>query len=110
MSYNDVMDYLSRNANCYDGEYWAFQRIVGHQHVHQGHPDYKGSSYNLRILWKNGEETIESLKEFAEDTCAIRQRKEPTGNRQLETIQSRHQARGSSRMISETSKISVVLI
>ena len=61
------MDYLSRDTNLYDGEYWAFRRIVGHQHVHPGHPDYKGSSYNLRILWENGEETIKPPKKIAED-------------------------------------------
>ena len=62
MLYNDIMDYLSRDDNEYDGSYWAFRKIIGHQRVHQGDPDYNGSSYNLRISWENGDETIERLK------------------------------------------------
>ena len=58
---------LSRDDNLYDGSYWAFRKIVGHQKVDQRHPDYNGSSYNLRILWENGDETIEPLKVFATD-------------------------------------------
>ena len=32
------------------------------------HPNYKGSSYNVCKLWKNGEQTDEPLKIFGKDT------------------------------------------
>ena len=67
MSYNDIKDYLSWDTNLYNGENWAFKKIIGRQWVYQGHPDYKDRSFNLWILWENGEETIEPLKKFAAD-------------------------------------------
>ncbi len=79
------MDYLSRDDNLYDGSFWAFRKIIGHQKIHQDHPDYKGSSYNIRILWENGDETIEPLIEFAKDApveCALYTKE----NNLLETV------------------------
>ena len=42
------------------------------------HPDYKGSSYNVKIEWENGEVTYEPLDMITKDdpvTCAIYARK-----------------------------------
>ena len=54
-------------------------KIIGHQRVFPNDPHYKGSSYNLRILWENNETTDEPLKIFAKDApveCAIYAKKE----------------------------------
>ena len=31
MTYNEIIDYMSRDTNDTDGEYWKFRKIVGHQ-------------------------------------------------------------------------------
>ena len=54
---------------------WKFKEILGHQGpLMQNHKEYKGSMYNLTILWENGEMSIESLSLIAADnpvSCAI---------------------------------------
>ena len=67
MSYNDIVEFMSRDTSLYNGEYWHFRKIIGHQRVFPNDPHYKGSSYNLRILWENNEITYEPLKIFAKD-------------------------------------------
>ena len=74
MSYNDIIEYMNRDSNMYDGEYWQYLEIIGHHKVSTDHPTYKGSSTNLRILWENGDETDEPLQKFGDDApidCAI---------------------------------------
>ena len=61
---HEVLPLGNENGN---DEYLTLTDIVGHQQVHQGHPDCNGSSLNLRILWENGEETYEPLNKFAAD-------------------------------------------
>ena len=46
MSYNDIVEFVSRDASLYDGEYWYFRKIIGHQRAFPNDPHYKGSSYN----------------------------------------------------------------
>ena len=31
MSYNDIVEILSRDTSLYDGEYWHFRKILGHE-------------------------------------------------------------------------------
>ena len=54
---------------------WRFKRISGHQGpLTKSHADWKGSSYNVRIEWENGEITDEPLTTIAADdpvSCAI---------------------------------------
>jgi hypothetical protein len=54
---------------------WKFRHIISHQGpIKPGHPDYKGSMYNVMIEWENGEVTTEPLQIIAADdpvTCAI---------------------------------------
>ena len=74
MSYNDIMEYMSRDDTLHDGLYWSWREILGHEETPQGHPARKTSSYNLKILWENGEETWEPLNEFGTDSpveCAV---------------------------------------
>ena len=74
MSYNEIVDFMTRETNKENGEYWKFQKIIGHEKVNQHHKNYNGSSYNLRIAWENGEISEVPLKLFAHDApveCAI---------------------------------------
>ena len=74
MSYNDIVEFLRRDTSLYDGQYWHLRKIIGHEETPQNHMSYKGSSYNVRELWENGEITSEALKIFAKDApveCAM---------------------------------------
>ena len=54
MLYNDIVNYMNHDSALYDGEYWNYCKIVAHEVTPRNHPNYKGSSYNLRVLWENG--------------------------------------------------------
>ena len=59
-----------------DGEpIWRFKRISAHQGpLKPGHPDYKGSSYNVKVEWEDGSTSYEPLSIFGTDqptVCAV---------------------------------------
>ena len=72
LTYQQIMEYIEQEGN--DPIYWKFKRITAHQGpLHQTHPDYLGSKYNVLIEWENGEITTEPLSIIAADdpvTCA----------------------------------------
>ena len=73
ITYNQILDKLEAE----DGEddEWHFKSILNHQGpLKPNHPDYKGSSWNVQILWENDEVTWEPLRIIAASdpvTCAI---------------------------------------
>ncbi len=71
MSYQEMMDHLDDKGD----KVWKFKEIVGHQGpLAPKDRNYKGSRYNVRIAWENGEVTYEPLDIIAKDdpvTCAI---------------------------------------
>ena len=75
ITYNQLMDYLSKEDNIGTDRVWKFRRITTHEGpLSQSHPNYKGSKYNVMIEWENGEITSEPLSMIAADdpvTCAI---------------------------------------
>ena len=74
MTYNEIVDFMTRDTNEENGEYWKFRKIIGHEKVSQHHKNYNGSSYNLRIAWENGEVSEVPLKQFTHDApveCAL---------------------------------------
>ena len=81
LSYNQILEYLSKEDN---DIVWKFQDIIGHQGpLSKSHKDYKGSMYNLTVLWENGETSIEPLSLIASDdpvSCAIYARKNKLTN------------------------------
>ena len=53
LSYNQILEYLAKNDN---EIVWKFKEIIDHQgHLLPTHKDYKGSMYNLTILWEKGD-------------------------------------------------------
>ena len=47
---------------------WIFKKIIGHVGaLFQGQPDHIGSSYNVKVLWEDGQISEEPLKIFAKD-------------------------------------------
>ena len=67
LKYNEVIRYLNKEVTNEDGEYWAFQKILGIQHTPPGHRDRRGSEYNVQMLWETGEVTFEPLDFLAKD-------------------------------------------
>ena len=52
MSYNEIIAYLEKDAD--NPILWKFKKIVSHQGpLSRNHPDYNGSSYNVRVEWEN---------------------------------------------------------
>ena len=69
VTYQQLMEYLDDDDN--DPVYWKFRWIMSHKGpLHQHHPNYKGSMYNLMIEWENGEITSEPLSIIATDDPA----------------------------------------
>ena len=73
LSYNEILHHIEKEENT--DIIWKFKDITAHQGpLSRTHPDYKGSSYNVKIEWENGEITYEPLDIIAKDdpvTCAI---------------------------------------
>jgi hypothetical protein len=77
MAYNDIIDLI---ADQYEEEQtdpekqWLFKAIQGHEGpLTPKHPHYKGSKYNVLVLWEDGSTTYEPLDQFGKDdpvTCA----------------------------------------
>ena len=73
LTYNEILHHIEKEEN--SDIVWKFKDITAHQGpLTRTHPDYKGSSYNVKIEWENGEITYEPLDIIAKDdpvTCAI---------------------------------------
>ena len=73
LTYSQIMNHIAEEKE--DTTVWKFQRISSHEgSLHQHHPNYKGSRYNVLIEWENGEITSEPLDVIARDdlvTCAL---------------------------------------
>lgn len=59
VAYNDIVDYIEQDDS-WDGV-WKFKEILDHKVVKTTDSSYKGSRYNLQILWETGEITWEPL-------------------------------------------------
>jgi hypothetical protein len=81
IAYNELSDLIERR-NLEETEEaedanagWAFKAITGHHGpIASTHQDYKGSSYNLTVLWEDNSEMYEPLVEMIKDdpvSCAI---------------------------------------
>ena len=73
MTYNQIMNHIEQSEE--DAIIWKFKRIAGHEGpLTKNHPMWKGSTYNVRVEWENGEITDEPMTTIAADdpvTCAI---------------------------------------
>jgi hypothetical protein len=73
LTYNQILEHIEQTEE--DAILWRFKRIIGHEGpLTKHHAMWKGSVYNVRIEWENGEITDEPLTTIAADdpvTCAI---------------------------------------
>ena len=66
LNYDQVMDHIEGQGE--EPVYWELHCIVAHQGpLHQWHPSYKGSPYNVSVEWQNGVITEEPLSTIAID-------------------------------------------
>jgi Reverse transcriptase (RNA-dependent DNA polymerase) len=74
MTYNEIINHIEQSEED-DAIVWKFKRIIEHEGpLSKTHAKWKGSTYNLRIEWENGEITDEPMTTIAADdpvTCAI---------------------------------------
>lgn len=65
LSYNLVLEYLVKDDNDF---VWKFKETIGYQDsLIPSYKDYKGSMYNLTILWMNGKTSIKPFSLIAAD-------------------------------------------
>ena len=73
IAYNQVIDRLESSDG--DNDEWKFRAIVDHEGpLNQNDKRYKGSAWNVKVDWENGESTWEPLSIIARSdpvTCAI---------------------------------------
>ena len=71
IAYNELSDIVERQHQAeMDGEIdtWTFNKIIDHSGpLTSTSPDYKGSSYNIRVHWTGGSETWEPLNIITKD-------------------------------------------
>ena len=75
MTYNEILQHIEKDAEII----WKFKRISAHEgSLGITLPQYKGSRYNVKVDWENGEITHEPLDMLAKDdpfTCTVYDRK-----------------------------------
>jgi len=73
ITYNQLLDKVENQDG--DNDEWHFRAIVDHKGpIKPSDPDYKGSSWNIKVSWENGEVPWEPLSIVAKSdpvTCAI---------------------------------------
>ena len=75
IGYNDLLTHLEEGMTDTAEQFWNFKEIVAHEGpLKEGHPSYKGSAYNVLIIWEDGSRTFEPLSIIAADNpmvCAL---------------------------------------
>ena len=70
IGYNELSDIVDRqHQEEAEGSapIWTFKSILDHKKVSPGTPEYKGSSYNVFVLWEDGSKTWEPLNMVSKD-------------------------------------------
>ncbi len=69
--YNDALDYLEQKLDKNpdpEDKLWHFTHIISHEGpLNSDSPTYKGSKYNLLVVWEDGTQTYEPLSSMAQD-------------------------------------------
>lgn len=74
ISYNDLLSHFENQLSSGDpDEVYTFQEIIGHRGpLRKGRDnDYKGSMWNVQVLWTNGDVTFEPLHIIGKDAPII---------------------------------------
>ena len=73
MAYNDIMEYLEETLSDDSNEQmWRFKDIIAHEGpLKPSDPSYKGSQYNVLVVWEDGSRTYEPLHIIGADCPVI---------------------------------------
>ena len=61
MSYNDILDYVERENNNEDGDYWRFRKILSHSLI-SGKIEKHKTGIELQVVWEIGATSTESFE------------------------------------------------
>ena len=66
MSYNDILDYVERETNNKDGDYWRFRKIISHSLL-PGKKVKNRTGIELQVVWETGATSTESFEALRKD-------------------------------------------
>ena len=66
MSYNDILNYVERENNNEDGDYWRFRKVLSHS-ILLGKKVKDRTEIELQVVWETGATSIESFEALRKD-------------------------------------------
>ena len=66
MSYNDILDYVERDDNNEDGDYWRFRKILSHSLI-PGKKEKNKTGIEIQVVWETGATSAESFEALKKD-------------------------------------------
>ena len=66
MSYNDILDYVERENNNENGNYWRFRKIISHSLI-PGKKVKKKTKIEIQVVWETGATSTESFEALRKD-------------------------------------------
>ena len=61
MSYNDILDYVEREHNNKDGDYWRSRKIISHSLI-PGKKEKNKTGIEIQVVWETGTTSTESFE------------------------------------------------
>ena len=66
MSYNDILEYVERENNNEDGDYWGFRNILSHSLI-PGKKVKDRTGIEIQVVWETGATSTESFEASKKD-------------------------------------------
>ena len=66
MFYNDILDYVERENNNEDGDYWRFRKILSYSFISSKKEKHK-TGIELQVVWETGATSTESFEALRKD-------------------------------------------
>ena len=66
ISYNDILDYVERETNNEDGNYWQFSKIISHS-ILPGNKVKNRTGIEVQVVWETGATSMESFEALRKD-------------------------------------------
>ena len=66
MSCNDILDYVERENNTKDGDYWRFRKTLSHSLI-PGKKVKDKTGIEIQVVWETGATSTESFEALKED-------------------------------------------
>ena len=66
MSCNDILDYVEREINNEDGDYWRFRKIISHSLL-PGKKVKNRTGIEVQVVWETGATSTESFEALRKD-------------------------------------------